>query len=42
MVHGGETGDNRLVIPWVRGNDKISDDDIGEWRLMRLLFSVVW
>jgi hypothetical protein len=42
VVHGGETGGNRLVIPWVRGNDRISDDDIGAWRLMELLFSVAW
>jgi hypothetical protein len=42
VVHGGETGGNRLVIPWVRGNDRISNDDIGAWRLMELLFSVAW
>jgi hypothetical protein len=42
VVHGGETGGNRLVIPWVRGNDRIGNDDIGAWRLMELLFSVAW
>jgi uncharacterized protein YfiM (DUF2279 family) len=25
-----------------RSNDKISDDDIGAWRLIELLFSVAW
>jgi hypothetical protein len=42
VVHGGETGGNRLVITWLRGNGRIRDDDIGAWRLMGLLFSVVW
>jgi hypothetical protein len=38
VVHDGETGGNRPVRPRVRGNDRISDDDIGAWRLMELLF----
>jgi hypothetical protein len=40
VVHGGETSGNRLVRPRVRGDDRISDDDIGAWRLMELLFFV--
>jgi hypothetical protein len=42
VVHGRETGGNRLVRPLVRGNNRISDDGIGAWRLMELLFSVAW
>lgn len=42
MVHGGETSGDRLVIPRVRGDDKISDDDIRARCLMELLFSVAW
>jgi hypothetical protein len=34
VVHGGETGGSRLVRLLVRGDDRISDDDIGSWRLM--------
>jgi hypothetical protein len=40
VVHGRETGGNRLVRPWVRGDDMSSDDDIGVWRLMELSFDV--
>jgi hypothetical protein len=43
VVHGGEIGGDRLVRPWIRGNDRISKDDI--YRSVaadELSFSVAW
>jgi hypothetical protein len=33
VVHRGETGGDRLVRPWVRGDDRFVDNDIAAWRL---------
>lgn len=34
VVYGGETSGDRLVRLWVKGDDRINDDDVGAWWLM--------